>query len=218
MFEDKECPEQSLALDELIACHECDLLLRREPVPLGNRSVCPRCGFELEIHRPHMARRALALVLTALLLYVPANFLPIMHITILGQSSVDTVWSGVVGLYQSNMAGVALLVFLCSMVIPLAKLLCQLFVLLSIRSKALREHGMLLLRGYQHLREWGMLEVYLMGLIVAMVKLIDMAELHIGVGLACFVSLLVTQVWLEVTMPRHQVWAELAGGSNDACH
>ncbi|WP_325436181.1 paraquat-inducible protein A [Pseudomonas nitroreducens] len=209
---------QDLPLEELTACHECDLLMRREPVPSGHRSVCPRCGYELEIHRPHMIRRALALVMTALLLYIPANFLPIMHITILGQTSMDTVWSGVIGLSESDMKGVAVLVFLCSMVIPLAKLLCQLFVLLTIRFKVWRDQGMLLLRGYQHLREWGMLEVYLMGIIVAIVKLIDMAELHVSVGLACFIGLLFTQVWLEVTMSHHQVWGELSGEFDDASH
>ena len=209
---------QHLPLDQLTACHECDLLMRRVAVPLGQKSVCPRCGYELEIHRPYMVRRALALVLTALLLYIPANFMPIMHITILGQTSTDTVWSGVQGLYGSSMKGVAVLVFLCSMVIPLAKLICQLLVLLTLRFKTMREQGMLLLRGYQHLREWGMLEVYLMGILVSIVKLIGMAELHIGLGLACFVALLFTQVWLEVTMPHHQVWSELSGEFDDAGH
>lgn len=209
---------QDLPLDQLIACHECDLLMRREPVPLGQRSVCPRCGYELEIHRPYMVRRALALVVTALLLYVPANFLPIMNITILGQTGVDTVWSGVKGLYSSNMEGVGVLVFLCSMVIPLAKLLFQLFVLITLRFDVAREQGMTLFRWYQHLREWGMLEVYLMGILVSIVKLAGMAELHVGVGLACFVALLFSQIWLEVTMSRHQVWEALAGEFDDARH
>lgn len=209
---------RSLPLDQLIACHECDLLMRREPVPHGHRSVCPRCGYELEIHRPHMVRRALALVLTALFLYVPANFLPIMNINILGQTGVDTVWSGVKGLYSSNMEGVGILVFLCSMVIPLAKLLCQFCVLLTLRFGVARAQGMKLFRGYQHLREWGMLEVYLMGILVSIVKLIGMAELHVGIGLACFIGLLFTQVWLEVTMSRHQVWEALAGEYDDESH
>ena len=209
---------QDLPLEQLIACHECDLLMRREPVPTGNRSVCPRCGYELEIHRPHMVRRAMALVLTALFLYIPANFLPIMKIDILGQVGIDTVWGGVLGLYASGMHGVAVLVFLCSMVIPLAKLLCQLFVLCSLRFDVARAQAMQLLRWYQHLREWGMLEVYLMGILVAIVKLIDMAELHIGVGLACFIGLLLSQIWLEVTMSRHQVWESLAGEFDDEGH
>ncbi len=63
-----------------------------------------------------------------------------------------------------------------------------------------------------------MLEVYLMGILVAIVKLIDMAELHVSVGLACFIGLLFTQVWLEVTMSQHQVWGELGGEVDDASH
>jgi paraquat-inducible protein A len=63
-----------------------------------------------------------------------------------------------------------------------------------------------------------MLEVYLMGILVAIVKLIDMAELHIGVGLACFIGLLLSQIWLEVTMSRHQVWESLAGEFDDEGH
>ncbi|WP_446941597.1 paraquat-inducible protein A [Pseudomonas aeruginosa] len=76
--------------------------------------------------------------------------------------------------------------------------------------------GMLLYRGYHHLREWGMLEVYLMGILVSIVKLIDMADLSLGIGLACFVALLFTQVWLEVTMSPHQVWEALGGEDDDA--
>ncbi|HFS0768431.1 TPA: paraquat-inducible protein A, partial [Pseudomonas aeruginosa] len=74
----------------------------------------------------------------------------------------------------------------------------------------------LLYRGYHHLREWGMLEVYLMGILVSIVKLIDMADLSLGIGLACFVALLFTQVWLEVTMSPHQVWEALGGEDDDA--
>ncbi|MCE6984221.1 paraquat-inducible protein A, partial [Pseudomonas frederiksbergensis] len=84
---------------------------------------------ELYAHRHNVVPRSLALVLAALLLYVPANFLPIMQLHLLGQSSNDTVWSGVVGLYNTGMRGVAVVVFLCSMAIPLLKLLCQLVVL-----------------------------------------------------------------------------------------
>ena len=114
------------------------------------------------------------------------------------------------------MQGVAILVFLCSMVIPVVKLLCQLLVMISVRFGIARHIGMLLYRGYHHLREWGMLEVYLMGILVSIVKLIDMADLSLGIGLACFVALLFTQVWLEVTMSPHQVWEALGGEDDDA--
>jgi len=204
------------SLSELAACPECDLLMRRPSLTDGERAVCPRCGYELYCHRHRVVRRSLALVLAALLLYVPANFLPIMRLNLLGRTTEDTVWSGVVGLYDSGMQGVALVVFLCSMAVPLLKLLCQLLVLLSITWNMGRSYGLLVYRIYHHLREWGMLEVYLMGILVAIVKLADMADLSLGIGLLCFVALLLVQVWLEVTMSAHQIWRALSGEDTHA--
>ncbi|WIE49648.1 paraquat-inducible protein A [Pseudomonas sp. GM17] len=200
-----------LPLDDLVACHECDLLMRKPELVHGEKAQCPRCGYELYAHRHNVVDRSLALVIAALLLYVPANFLPIMQLNLLGQSSEDTVWSGVIGLFNTDMQGVAVVVFLCSMGIPLLKLVCQLLVLLSIRLDIGRSYGLLLYRIYHHLRDWGMLEVYLMGVLVAIVKLADLAAMTVGLGLVCFVSLLLVQVWLEVVMSPHQIWDALAG-------
>lgn len=212
--------EQQLAapaLEALIACHECDLLMRKPSLQDGERAECPRCGYELFTHRHHVVKRSLALVIAALLLYMPANFLPIMQLNLLGQSTQDTVWSGVLGLYDSGMQSIALVVFLCSMAVPLLKLLCQLCVLLSIRLDYGRGYGLLLYRIYHHMREWGMLEVYLMGILVAMVKLMDLADLSLGLGLFCFIALLLVQVWLEVTMSPQQIWEALSGEDVHAC-
>ncbi|BBP57309.1 paraquat-inducible protein A [Pseudomonas sp. St316] len=200
-----------LPLSDLVACHECDLLLRKPQLAHGEKAECPRCGYELYAHRHNVVERSLALVIAALLLYVPANFLPIMELNLLGQSSQDTVWSGVVGLFDTGMQGVSVVVFLCSMGIPLLKLLCQLAVLLTIRLDIGRSYGLLLYRIYHHLRDWGMLEVYLMGVLVAIVKLADMAAITVGLGLVCFISLLLVQVWLEVVMSPHQIWQALSG-------
>lgn len=202
-------PLQQLPMDELVACHECDLLMRRPDLKLEQKASCPRCGYELYAHRGQVERRSLALVLTALVLFLPANFLPIMQLNLLGQTTQDTVWSGVVALYRSGMEAVALVVFLCSMVVPLLKLLCQLLVLLCIRWRVARAWGRWVYRSYHHLREWGMLEVYLIGILVSIVKLIDMADLTLGVGLFCFIGLLLAQIWLEVTMSPHQIWEAL---------
>lgn len=205
-----------LELRQLIACHECDLLLRKPVTSNGERVECPRCGYELYTHRAQVMRRSMALVIAALLLYVPANFFPIMHLNLLGQTSNDTVWSGVLGLYNSGMQSVAVVVFMCSMAVPLLKLLIQFTVLLSIQLDMGRSYGLLLYRIYHHMREWGMLEVYLMGILVAIVKLVDLAELSIGLGLMCFIALLLVQVWLEVTMSPHQVWDALSGEEEHA--
>lgn len=211
-----QIPADDHDLDQLIACHECDLLMQRPQLVNGERIECPRCGYELHTQRRHVVERSLALVIAALLLFVPANFLPIMQLNLLGQASEDTVWSGVLGLYDSGMQGIALVVFLCSMAVPLLKLLCQFAVLLSIRLDIGRSYGLLLYRIYHHMREWGMLEVYLMGILVSLVKLADLADVTLGLGLLCFIALLLVQVWLEVIMSPQQIWQGLAGEDGHA--
>lgn len=205
-------------LETLVACHECDWLMHKRPVACGERAQCPHCGFELYSHRPRVLRRCLALTLAALLLFIPANFLPLMTLNLLGQHTQDTVWAGVQALWRTGMPEIAALVMLCSMVIPLVKLLCVLLVLLSIRFEQGRAVGLLLYRLYHHCREWGMLEIYLMGVLVSMIKLAGLAQIALGVGLACFIGLLLLQVWLEVTLSSHQVWEALSGENGHACH
>jgi len=199
-----------LPLERLAACPECDLLMLKAELKVGEQAECPRCGYGLHTERDRFIGRSLALVIAALLLYVPANFLPIMYLNVMGRTAHETVWSGVLGLYRSGMEGIAVVVFLCSMAVPLMKLLCQLAVLLSIVSGRGRRGGLLLYRTYHHLREWGMLEVYLLGILVSIIKLNDMADLSLGVGLACFVGLLLVQIVLEIIMSPHQVWEALS--------
>jgi paraquat-inducible protein A len=203
-------------LDRLIACHECDLLMHRPPLLSGERIECPRCGYVLHTQRERVVERSMALVIAALLLFIPANFLPIMQLNLLGQATEDTVWSGVLGLYDSGMQGIALVVFLCSMAVPLLKLLSQFAVLLSIRLDIGRSYGLLLYRIYHHMRDWGMLEVYLMGILVSLVKLADLADVTLGFGLLCFIALLLVQVRLEVIMSPQQIWQGLAGEGEHA--
>ena len=193
-----------LPVHVLVACPECDLLMRKPALALGEQAQCPRCGYELLTHRPQVPGRSLALVLAALLLYIPANFLPILRLDLLGHSTRDTMWGGVLSLYNSGMHSVALVVFLCSMAIP------QLLVLLSIRWRVGRAYGLLLYRIYHHLRDWGMLEVYLLGILVAIVKLMDIADLSLGIGLGCLIGLIVVQIWLEVSMSPQQIWLALS--------
>lgn len=202
-----------MPIEQLIACPECDLLMEKPPIQVGEKVICPCCGFELYALHHQIVGRSLALVVTALLLYIPANFLPIMHLSLMGRMSHETVWSGVLSLYYSDMAGLAIIVFLCSMAVPLLKLLCQLAVLLTIATGWFKGYGLWWYRSYHHLKEWGMLEVYLLGILVSIIKLASMAELGLGSGLLCFIALFLVQVWLEVVMSPEQIWQALSESS-----
>ncbi|MFW9606449.1 MAG: paraquat-inducible protein A [Pseudomonas sp.] len=197
------------SLKHLIACPECDLLMEKVHLSTKHRASCPRCGYELFVSRTAMKQRSFALAITALVLFFPANFLPIMQLSLLGVKAEDTIWSAVVSLYTSDMKLVALFVFLFSVLIPFLKLIAQAIVLICIFYKKSLNIGRFFYRGYQVFREWGMLEVYLFGIIVSIVKLIDMADVKVGIGMFCFVGLLLSQLWLDVTMSEHQIWDDL---------
>lgn len=190
----------------LIACFECDLLIERQSVPFGHRAKCPRCGHVVCQPVENTIEKSLVLALTGLLLFIPAIALPLLTLHILGQSEQETMLSGVVVLYQGGYRWVAVLVSLCSMIIPLLKLLLVLYVTIclsmSSRCKGLAKS----FRLYHRLNTWGMLEVYLLGILVSIVKLLDVAEVVPGMGLYCFGSLLLMTVLLSASLDEVAVW------------
>lgn len=201
-------------MEKLIACPECDLLMVTDELSCQQQISCKRCGSLLNIYRKNMVTYSLSLVLTALILFIPASFLTILRIDILGHSQEASVWDSVLGLYHSGMPTISILVLMCGLAIPLIKLLCQLYVLVAIRFDKAKNSAIFCFKLYQELKEWGMLEIYLLGILVSIVKLHGMAELHIGMGLTCFIMLLFVQVWLEVIMSSQQTWI-LLGKIND---
>ena len=103
-----------------LICHECDALLQKPAVlKPGQKLQCPRCGCTLYVCRRDTINRGLALSLTAVILFLPANFLPIMTFNMLGQSQAETMAKGVLQLYAQGYWWMAALVFLCSMLAPL---------------------------------------------------------------------------------------------------
>ncbi len=201
-------------LSKLIVCSECDLLMTSTHLAQDQRIDCPRCGAELQVYRYNMIQRALALTLTALTLFIPANFLSILFLNLLGQKREASVWDSVKGLYESGMHAISFIVLLCGFAIPLCKLFCQLYVLLALYFNKGRPVAIVFFKAYQQMKEWGMLEIYLFGILVSIVKLHGMAELHLGMGLACFMMLIFVQVWLELVMNPSQIWFLLGNKSH----
>ena len=118
--------------DEVTLCPDCDLLVRVASFPESAHkqiSSCPRCNRILREYHPNGLIKTLSWVITGLVLFIPANFFPILIMEILGQEEHCTIWDGVVGLYQQELAGVAVLVFLLAILVPLLRLLVLLQVL-----------------------------------------------------------------------------------------
>lgn len=193
----------------LAACHECDLLVRLDAGNPAEKSVCPRCGASIAEYKRNTVDRTLALVLAGLILYLPANFLPILELNILGSTSQNTMAGAVDVLFREGLPLVGIMVFFCSMLIPLANLLLLLIVLLQVRADRCRSFVPGLFRLYIHFDSWAMLEIYLIALLVSIIKLLDMAKVGIDIGFFCLVGLILIYLLSKVTLDRGIIWERI---------
>jgi paraquat-inducible protein A len=192
-----------------IACKDCDLLIEQVDTPPGDKALCPRCENPLYQRRQQGIERTLALAITGLLLFIPANLLPVMSLQLIGHETSTTIYEGSLVLFREGLYWTALLVFSASVVIPLCKLLLMLFVSGTLqlgRSSPLLPYAM---RYYHHIDEWGMLEVYMLSVLVAVVKLKGMASVIPDVGLYCFIGLLLVTTLMSSLLDQDDVWEQI---------
>jgi paraquat-inducible protein A len=191
------------------ACPECDLLLRPTAPVVGEKAHCPRCGYLLQRPRKQSIVRTFALSIAGLILILPANMMPIMGIKVLGSTKTGTLWSGVAMLFDEHMWGVAILVFLSSILFPLLNIMLSLLISGHLYFNKPNRHLALWMRWLQHIDEWAMLEIYTLGIIVASVKLSSLAELNFGLGLYAFIGLLIVTGMLASSLDKVQFWRHI---------
>ncbi|RLA20899.1 MAG: paraquat-inducible protein A [Gammaproteobacteria bacterium] len=204
----------SMQIEEMVACHECDLLVKKRPVAYGEKGCCPRCGNKLYEPKKDSVSRCMAMAMSGLILIIPANFLPLVTMELLGRTEEDTLISGVLALYREDYWFVALIVFMAGSFVPFLKLLLMLFVTICLKMNLRPRSLPWLFRFYHEVDTWGMLEVYLLAILIAAVKLLDLAEILPGVGLYCFVGLLLTTILLSVNLDEAQFWKMIEDDKN----
>ena len=151
-------------------CRVCQALVGE--TILERTRECPRCSTKIYKRIPHSMQKTTALVLAATILYVPANLLPIMRYTSLGVTEADTIISGVVGLIAAGLWGIATVVFVASVVVPIAKLVILYYLLWSVHT-GLRhgvKHRAVLYRLTELIGRWSMVDVFVVTLLVALVQ------------------------------------------------
>jgi paraquat-inducible protein A len=176
---------------DAIVCEGCDAVYRRAPLRPGEIAHCRRCGTELDRHPGDQGARVLPLTVASLILFAIANLFPIVEIEMQGLRSRTTLAGAVVALSAEGMSVVALMVLATTILFPLLQL-CILFYLLVPLARERRPAGFnVLVRILQSLRPWGMIEVFLLGVLVAVVKLSSLAQVVAGPALWAFMGLTV---------------------------
>jgi paraquat-inducible protein A len=197
----------------LVACHECDLLQREAPLPGGGVARCGRCGAELYRDRPSSVDRSLALTAGALLLFIIANSYPILGLALQGQVINTTLYGAVERLWDEDMKSVAALVFATTIAMPALELLALFYLLAPVRAGRVPPGFALVFRALQAVKPWGMVEVFMLGVLVSLVKLAHLAGVVPGIALWSFGALMLVMAALASVFDPRSLWnsAELAG-------
>jgi paraquat-inducible protein A len=191
----------------LIACHECDLLQREGRLPAGGKALCARCGATLYRSHPHSVERTLALALAAGVLFAVANLFPIVSLELQGQRTDATLFGAVHALHGQGMDLVAALVFVTALAMPALQLAALCYLLLPLRLGRAPPRVGPVFRALQAARPWCMVEVFMLGVLVSLVKLAHLASIVPGVALWSFGGLMLLLAAVAASFDPRRLWA-----------
>lgn len=195
-----------MSAGSLMACHECDLLHRLPLVPEGARAGCCRCGATLLQPKRNSLERALALAVAGLLLFVLANSFPFLGFKVQGQVRETLLLTGIQQLYSQGMPEVAVLVFITTVLAPLAQLLALIYLLLPLNLGREAPGMFRVFRWLKAVAPWSMMEVFMVGILVSVVKLAKMAQIIPGTAAYCFMALIFVLAACLSALDPHVVW------------
>lgn len=200
----------------LVSCH-CCLQLSQAPPP-GQAARCPRCHEPLHSRKHNSLSQSWALLITAYVLYLPANLLPIMRFSILGKGQPATILEGVQQLTHAGMWGLAAVVFIASVVVPVGKLLSLTYLLLSVQrgSRLQLKDRTRLYRLTEMVGRWSMVDVFVVAILVALVHFGTLAQVEPGWGITCFGAVVITTMWAAERFDPRLMWDCLEKTPNES--
>lgn len=189
----------------LLSCLSCGLLSRSSR---QGASACPRCGRRLYRRKPAAMLRSWTFLVAAMIVYVPANVLPIMGTESLFGSQNDTILSGIVFLWSTGSWPIAIIVFVASIMVPMLKMLALLTILIAVHT-GVRVHRYDLARLYRVLEligRWSMLDIFVVAILVALVQLQLVATVTPGPGALAFGAVVVLTMLATMSFDPRLIW------------
>jgi len=190
----------------LVSCTLCGKL-HRLPDP-RTAARCERCGSRLHSRKPGSLQRTWALLLTGMLLYIPANIYPIMLTQSLGRVEENTIIGGIITLWHMKSYFVAGVVFVASVVVPILKFLVILYLLFSIqrRSRLALNQKVVLYHVTEIIGPWSMVDVFVVALLVALIKMGGIASVYPGIAAMAFAAMVGTTMLAATSFDPRLLW------------
>ncbi|MGE4560878.1 MAG: paraquat-inducible protein A [Desulfobulbus sp.] len=199
--------ERSPAAPPVMVCPSCSQILQPPRLAPKQVALCPRCSQQLNRYKRHPIQKGLALSLTGLLLYLPANLLPLLTFSVLGLDSHSSIAQACLHMFAGKLYFVGAIVALTTLVFPLLLLTSLLLVTLGLAQGRRSSWMPPLFRAYHHLGEWAMTDVFLVGVLITIIKMAHMASVSLNAGFFCLVGLVVTTVAAQTAIDPQRFWS-----------
>jgi paraquat-inducible protein A len=182
--------------------------------------ICPRCGALLHHRKPNSISRTWALVLAAVIFYIPANVLPITVITSFGQKETDTIMSGVIYFLMSGDWPIALVIFTASICVPMMKLVSLSYLMISVqfKSKWRPEDRTRLYRIVEVVGRWSMIDVFVVTILVALVHLGALATIEAGPAAVYFCGVVIITMFAAMSFDPRLIWDQMKHKNEPTTH
>lgn len=191
-----------------ISCTTCRLVSRKRSLPIKGDVICPRCGARLSHRKPNSLARTWALIIAAYILYIPANVYPVMTVISFGRGEPDTILSGVQSLIASGWWPLAVLVFFASIIVPLIKLFGLTYLVTSVQYtwRWRPTQRTRLYRITEAVGRWSMIDIFMISILVALVRLEAIATIEPGAGATSFAAVVVLTMFAAMSFDPRLMW------------
>ena len=192
-----------------VACRSCDLLQRIPPLARGGKAYCGRCGQLLAVHPAHSLDRSLALAVACAIVVVIANAAPLMSLSAAGRSATTTLAGGAYEMWLQGSEVTAAVVAFCAVLAPALYVASLLLVLIAVQRPPAPWWAGTLMRFADRVKPWSMSEVLLLGILVALTKIAELATVEPGIGMYAVGALVMLLPWLASTFDPRAVWQRI---------
>jgi len=203
-----EKPQLTAMDSKLIACHDCGKLTDAANIGSSTALVCPRCNADIHFRKHQSVPATWALVLTAAILFVPANLLPIMRVEFLGSTEYSTIMDGILYFFHEKEYGIGLIIFMASILVPLFKIVGLIMILLSIKFKWKRwlRHKTAMFRFIVFVGRWSMLDIFVIALMATLVKFGSFTATVAAPAASYFAAVVVCTMFAAHTFDSRLLW------------
>jgi paraquat-inducible protein A len=197
-------------LVESVACRDCDLLQKIPTLGPGGGAVCVRCARVLVKVPPGSPDRALALSVAAAISLVVANTFPLMELHVVGRFATATIAGGAYQMWMQGERITSVLVAFCALIAPAGYLVFMMTLLIAARCSPIPGWTGEMLRWVGHLQVWSMLEVVMLGILVALIKIAQLASVDPGIGMYAFGTTVLLIPAVMLSFDRWDIWRRIA--------